>query len=83
MISFQKHLSIDELNKRKKTKRKKFEKNQVETQADAKFEDDDLFQVNAQDLKESKFISHSEALDSINLLVEYLEDEFNSKLESF
>ena len=82
LISFQKHLSIDELNKRKKTKRKKFEKNQVETQADAKFEDDDLFQVNAQDLKESKFISHSEALDSINLLVEYLEDEFNSKLES-
>ena len=82
LINFQKHLSLDELNKRKKTKRKKIEKNQVEIHTVNKFEDDELHQVNARNLKDSKFISHTEALDSINLLVEYLEDELNSKLES-
>lgn len=84
LLNFQKNLSSEELNKRKKTKRQNFLPEILEGKKGLTKAEDEIYDGFSTQIEksESKFISHSEALNSINLLVDYLEEELNSKYES-
>ena len=83
-MNFQKNLSSEELNKRKKTKRQNFLPEIREGKTGLSKAEDEIYDGFSSQIEksENKFISHSEALNSINLLVDYLEEELNSKYES-
>jgi hypothetical protein len=85
LVTFQKNLSLEELNKRKKTKRKRnsAEKNEMEFNAITKFEEVLGNDVSARQLARNiKYGRHTEALVSINYLVEYYEEDLNNRCET-